>query len=324
MRSFYPFLLAVALMGLPIASRAQQQNSAPQSSVPVTSGPVKLQTDQQKSAEPVPEEMPVTVKTNDSGKKKPTDTDPVMGVPPLPSGKTSMIGGRVANIDGVRNKLAVKIFGGGKWQVAFDERTHFYRDGKETTFANIKKGDRVYVDTMLDHHSIFARNVRVVTNLGGAHARGQVISMGNGFMSIRDDLSSRPVQFQVNGETQVKRDGKAGFMSDVREGSLIAVQFSAGKESRGVAREITVLAAPGKNVTFAGKVTHLDMRTGQFAVENRTDSRTYDIAIDRQRGLPSDLMVGSEVTVAAVFDGRQYKASTINVDQSGNFDQSAH
>jgi len=135
-------------------------------------------------------------------------------------------------------------------------------------------------------------------------------------MSIRDDLNARPVYFQVSDTTEVKRDGRTATLADVRPGSLIAVQFSPDKENRGVARAINVLAAPGENFTFAGKVTHLDMRAGTLAIENRTDSRTYDIAFDRQGRLPSNLMVGSDVIVAAVFDGRQYKASNINVDAS--------
>ena len=35
---------------------------------------------------------------------------------------------------------------------AYDKRTHVYRDGVETTQLGIRKGDRAYVDTMLDGH----------------------------------------------------------------------------------------------------------------------------------------------------------------------------
>ena len=196
MKRFYPFLLAVALMGVPVGLRAQQQDA----SKPKNSQPAQQMAQKPERGDTAPdtqvEEMPVTVHPSQSTTKKPVDTDPVMGVPPLPEGKTSMIGGNVASIDGIHNKMKVKIFGdGGKWDVAFDERTHFYRDGKETTFAQIKKGDRVYVDTMSDKRGIFARNVRVVTNSTPADARGQVDSVNNGVIRLRDDLSARPVQF---------------------------------------------------------------------------------------------------------------------------------
>ena len=188
MKRFYPFLLAVALMGVPVGLRAQQQDA----SKPKNSQPAQQMAQKPERGDTAPdtqvEEMPVTVHPSQSTTKKPVDTDPVMGVPPLPEGKTSMIGGNVASIDGIHNKMKVKIFGdGGKWDVAFDERTHFYRDGKETTFAQIKKGDRVYVDTMSDKRGIFARNVRVVTNSTPADARGQVDSVNNGVIRLRDD-----------------------------------------------------------------------------------------------------------------------------------------
>jgi len=260
------------------------------------------------------DQNPVTVKTtSDSNSKKPIDTDPIFGVPPLPKGKTSLVGGRVAHIDGVHNRLTVKVFNGGKWNIAFDERTHFYIDGAETTFANIKKGERVYVDTMLDNHQIFARNVHIITKSGPASASGQVVAYNNGVMTIRDDLSARPVQFRIDGQTRVMRDGSPASAAALQPGSLIAVQFSPDTPNRGVAREVKILAAPGQSVTFFGKVTNVDLRNRQLAVENHTDNKTYEIAMDGDQTIPSNLTVGSEVSVAAVFDGRGYKAQSISV-----------
>ncbi len=261
------------------------------------------------------DQAPVTVKTtSDSKGNQPVDTDPVFGVPPLPKGKVSLVGGTVAHIDGVHNRMSVKVYKGDKWTIAFDERTHFYRDGAETTFEKIKKGDRVYVDTMLDGHQIFARNVHIVTRTGPASASGQVTAFNNGLITVRDDLSARPVQFRVDGQTQITREGGSASVADLQPGSLITVQFSPDTPIRGVAREVKILAAPGQSVTFYGKVTNLDLRNRQFAVENHTDNKTYDIALDRN-DVPANLMVGSEVSVAATFDGRGYKAQSISVKQ---------
>jgi hypothetical protein len=305
MKRFYPFLLAACLV---LPAGAQQSTTGAQAQPPQGQQPKADQENEQ----PI-DEMPVTVKIDPSANKNPDLTDP-MGVPKLPSGKTSMIGGRLSKVDGVHNKLAVKIFGGGgTWDLAFDERTRFYRDGHETTFEKIAKGDRVYVDTMLDGHRLLARNVRVVTQTGPADARGQVTSVEDGAIRLRDSLSSQPLLVQVNNDTQVTRDGRKVSIADVHEGSLISVQFLPQKENRGVARDITVLAAPGESFTFAGRVTHLDVSSGQLAIENSTDNKTYDIAVDDGKDLPPQLTLGSEVRIAAVFDGRHYKANTINV-----------
>lgn len=261
------------------------------------------------------DQNPVTVKTtSDSKSKGPVATDPVFGVPPMPKGKVSLVGGTVAHIDGVHNRLSVKVFKGDKWNIAFDERTHFYRDGAETTFEKIKKGDRVYVDTMLDGHQILARNVHIITKLGPASASGQVTAFNNGVMTLRDDLSARPVQFRVDGQTQIMRDGASASLADLQPGALITVQFSPDPANRALAREVKILAARGQSVTFDGKVTFLDLRSRQVAIENNSDSKTYDVALGAEN-VPANLMVGSEVTVAATFDGRGYKAQSISVKQ---------
>jgi Domain of unknown function (DUF5666) len=310
MRSFYPFVLALIVSVSFATATAEQQDAQPTAQASSIG-------DKATAAQPAPEEMPVTVRPDASDTRKSTDTDPVLGVPPLPQGKTSMVGGKLNKIDRVHNKIGVKVFGGGEWNMAFDERTHFYRDDMETTFENIKKGDRVYVDTMLDGHRILARNVRAVTQIGPADARGQVTSFDGDSMSVRDDLSAQPVHFTVTNSTQVKRNGTVASLSDVQPGSLIAVQFSPDRANRGVAQSITILATPGQNFTFAGRVTHLDLHVGTMSVENRTDSKTYDLYFDREGSrIPSNLMIGSDVTVAAVFDGRQYKANSISVESA--------
>jgi hypothetical protein len=264
----------------------------------------------------VPEETPITVHATAGNKS--VDTDPVMGVPPLPKGKTSLIGGKVKKLDGVRNKLRVKIFGGGDWDMLFDERTHFFRDGVATTFENVKKGDRVYVDTMLDPltHHILARNVRVVTKTAPADARGQVESVDYDTIRIYDRLSAQAVRFSVTDSTQVEHNGRAASMNEVQPGSLIAVKFSPDKDNRAVARTITLIVSPGESFTFIGKVMHLDLSTGLVAVQNRTDSQTYDIFVNHDGTVPSNLMLGSQVKIAAVFDGRGYKANHITVESA--------
>jgi hypothetical protein len=296
---FVPSLLGILLLGSYCLAQSQPVANPPSASSSTTGTSV--------------DDAPVTVRPEPNARKA-ADNDPVFGVPALPQSKTSLVGGKLTHIDGVHNRLAVKVFGGGKWNIAFDERTHFFRDGVETTFENIKKGDRIYVDTMLDGQRIFARNVRVITKTGPADARGQVLSTENGYITVQDELSDRPVQFSLASDTQVKRNGSSVSTNEIQPGSIIAIQFSpAGQERGGEAREVEILAAPGQQVTFAGKVMHLDLRNNHIAVENQTDNKTYEIALDEKRQIPSNLMVGSEVTVAAVYDGKQYKADNISV-----------
>ena len=246
--------------------------------------------------------------------------DPLLEPPPLPKGRTTLIGGIATNIDHVRNRLTIHPFGKGtKIKVFVDERSHIYRNGVETTVLGIHKGDRVYVDTMLDtsNNKILARNVRVVTELGVAEVRGQVLSanLEKGSISVRDQLSARPVMFTIAGSTQYTSTKGTATASDLTPGALVEVQFAPRRDDRTVAQQVVVLAKPGENYIFSGKVTNLDMRTSSMFVDNRADDQTYEVHVS-QAALPDPraLRIGAEVTARATFDGKQYKASNVRIE----------
>ncbi len=244
--------------------------------------------------------------------------DPLLDVPPLPKGQVTLVGGTVAKVDQIRNRLVVEPFGGGeKLKVTFDERTHIFRDGTETTQLAIRKGDRVYVDTMLNGSRVFARNIRVQSQIGPADASGQVESFNPsaGVLTLRDQLSAEPVSFRVDSGTTVKRDGQPGALADVKSGSLVSLKFAAGGRARGVVKEIAVIAVPGTSFTFVGRVTHLDLRGATLAVQNQSDGKTYDITFDpgKTEGR-ADLVVGSHVTIIATFTGSGYKAESVTIN----------
>src|SRR5689334_22648231 len=105
--------------------------------------------------------------------------DPILDPPPVPAGTTTLVGGTIRDIDRIRNRMVINVFGGGRWTVFFDERTHIFRNGAETTPLALKKGERVYLDTMLDEsrHDIFARNIRVGVVVPPADADGQIMNV---------------------------------------------------------------------------------------------------------------------------------------------------
>jgi hypothetical protein len=246
--------------------------------------------------------------------------DPLLEPSPLPKGPTTLIGGIVTSVDHVRNHLTIKPFGRGhKIKVVVDERSQISRDGVPTTILGIKRGDRVYVDTMLDRDKVLARNVRVLTETGMAEVRGQVIGLNpaKGTIHVRDQLSAQQVTFAVSGATRYSSSKGAATAADVQPGSLVDVQFAPRKDNRDVAEEITVLAKPGDNYIFSGVVTNLDMRTNSLFLDNESDDRSYELhfspAVLSSRHA---LRVGQQVTARAVFDGKQYQASNIHIDKA--------
>ena len=249
--------------------------------------------------------------------------DPVLDPPPLPTGGTTLVGGVISGLDRVRNHMTVKVFGGGQWKVAFDERTHIFRNGAETTYMALKKGERVYVDTMLDRdrHYIFARNIRVGDTVLPADAEGQIIDVdyGHGKLALRDKIDSSTVHFSVDQQTRIRRGESSASLNDVQPGALAHITFSPQHANRGVAREITIIAVPGSAFTFVGTITHLDMHRGLLAVQNSTDNKNYEISFtpssltDRE-----NLAIGAEVKIVAVFDGPRYTARAVTLTKAAS------
>ncbi|HZQ91990.1 MAG TPA: DUF5666 domain-containing protein [Terriglobales bacterium] len=328
----FPLALAVPMCGVFAAAQSNQAVPKPPSDVPAPASSAVPTRSGVEAAAASPATAP------DPGPKMPTTTifdpsatgapaaqkgpDPYLDVPPMPEGKVTLIGGHVRSMDGIRSRMTIEPFGGGKsMKVRFDERTHIYRDGVETTQLAIHKGDRVWVDTMLDGPHVFARNIHVRTQSSPADARGQVLGYDarNGVVSVRDELSLRPVRFRVDNATRFSKQGETASAADLQPGALISVRFAAGDRSRGVAQEIAVLAVPGAPFTFAGTVTYLNLATGVMAVHNQSDDKTYELSFDPARVSRRDgLRVGSQVTVTAQFQPRGYRATSVEVAQTKN------
>jgi len=310
---------AILALILAITSQAQQDTSGIQQNAGQASQPAAGKTaSAPNTAAPT---QPVTTSEYPTGSDD-NPYDPILEPPPLPKGKATLIGGIATSVDHVRNRITIQPFGKGqKIKVVVDERSHIYRNGTPTTVLGIHKGDRVYVDTLLDRNDdkILAKNVRVVTDTGLADVRGQVIAInpGRDTVTVRDMLSEKPVTFSVSSGTSYGSTKGMASAGDLQPGALIDVQFSPRRTDRDIARAITIVAKPGDNYIFSGVVTNLDMRTDSLFVDNKSDDQSYEVHFT-----PADvadlqqLKVGSEVTARAVFDGKQYKASNIRVDNS--------
>ena len=244
--------------------------------------------------------------------------DPILDPPPLPSGTTTLVGGIISGLDRIRNRINIAVYGGGRWTIQFDERTHIFRNGAEVTQLALKKGDRVYVDTMLDtnNRDIFARNIRVGTIALPADIDGQItdVDAKHNEITVRDTIGTSSVHFAVDPQTRINRGPAAASFSDLQPGSLVRVKFAADRANRGLAREIAILALPGSSFTFVGPITFLDTHRGTLAVRNTQDGKTYDLSFVAAR-IPDAgrLAVGAEVMIVATFDSTQYTAKRITV-----------
>jgi hypothetical protein len=252
----------------------------------------------------------------------PQSADPILQPPPLPPNQSTLIGGIARKVDRIKNRVVIAPFGSSKTiTVSFDERSHIYRDSRETTVLGIKKGDRVYVDTMLIGPQVFARNLRVVTTMTPAEASGQIVAYDRSSQTIRivDKLTNSPVVFRVTKDTELRSKSGQGTAADLQPGALVSVVFAPGQKG-GDAKQLSILAVPGTNYIFAGRITNLDLHAGIIDVENQSDGKNYEVHFPVGMENRADLHVGAQVAANASFDGHTYTTREVTVmpEQSQN------
>ncbi len=265
----------------------------------------------------------VVTKSND-GAHPPEDSsdivlDPARLLPDLPSlprAKASLIGGTVERLDRVRDLITVQVFGGGKLRIAFDPRTRIVRDGVQASASDLHRGDRIYVDTILDGSSVFARTIRLKPTTAG-ESQGTVMSyrVDKGELMIRDALSPQPVKVRLTSQTRVTASGRPVSAGELQPGTLVAVAFGQKQNGIDVAQEVSVLAVPGDSFTFSGVVTAVDLRLGLLVLTSSTDHKTYEISLDPSlTPVGDDLRPGADVTVFSLFDGSRYVARSVSIN----------
>jgi len=237
--------------------------------------------------------------------------DPLLDLPPLPHNEVTLIGGTVVRLDEIMNRMVVQPFGGKqKMNVAFDTRTHFYQDGKAITEREIKQGQRIYLDTMLNGNKVFAKTIWIQTAVESGVGQGQIIDFDDGkqVLTVRDELSSQPLKMRLSSGVVIRKGEQPASKSDLVQGALVALTFGPQRE----VQQVTVLATPGTAFTFSGRVTYVDMSRKMIAIDNRSDRKKYDVSVNAiPQSVLRQVREGSEISLSAVFDGNQYDARSL-------------
>jgi hypothetical protein len=286
------FLAAVILAALTAghwpALNAQSQVAVPQSSLKSASSPIDLS-----------------------------------ALPPLPRGKSTILGGEIRTVDAVRDELTLKVFGQRPVKILFDERTQVFRDGNRISLRDLGPSDHASIQTLLDGTAIYALSVHMLSQSPGGELQGRVLSYNPGTqeLEVSSAMDRQPIKLLVPAGTRITRVGQPGFIqlqpgsTDLSKGSLISVQFEPDKEGRGVASQISVLATQGAAFIFYGDISALDLHSGVLALVDPRDEMTYRISFDSDRlQAVKRLRVGAHVMVTADFDGNRYVASAIQAD----------
>ncbi len=238
----------------------------------------------------------------------------------LPPGKPTLLGGKVAKVDHVRDRLLLEPYGGGRTTVLFDERTRVIRNGRPASVDDLRAGQRVYVDTVLDGTDIFAQTVRLADAPAG-QINGQIVSFeaSSGKLTLRDALSPEQVVVRVKPGTTIRRGDRADTLGDLVRGTLVSLSFTPGSTGTPEVTSISLLASPGAAFVFTGRIEHLDLHRGLLVVLDPRDNQTYEVSIgESMRRLTQNLRQGTDVTVQTTFDGVHYQARDITINSPAN------
>lgn len=237
-------------------------------------------------------------------------------LPPVSEAPATLVGGTVDRIDLIRDKLTVRVFGGGEESFLFDPRTQVYRAGKAVTVADLHQGERVYLDTILDGTDVFARTIRLTAARATGACQGVVLKFqsNRGELTLRDALSPIRVEIRVTPSTRVTQAGRTVPARLIVPGSLISINFSSESGARNTATDISILAQPGNQYTFSGQVLHVDLRSGLLALNSSTDHKTYEVYLPPSITPDENLQPGATVIVVAYFDGERYVVRKVTLN----------
>jgi len=188
--------------------------------------------------------------------------------------------------------------------------------------GDLRAGDHVSVETVLDGTTVFARSIHMLSELPRGDSQGQVTdyNFADHELTMLDAQSRQLVKFRVPDGTAFVRQGQAATSAvepgpgDLVTGTLISVKFQSDNKGHGVASQVAILATPGTAFVFAGNVASLDLHSGLLVVVDPRDDKRYDVFFDSARfPVSRDLHEGADVMVTADFDGARYVANAITV-----------
>ena len=238
-------------------------------------------------------------------------------LPAMPRGRSTILGGEIRNLDPVLDQFTLHIYGERPMKILFDERTQVYRNGVRIPLRELRGEEHASVQTALEGPNVFAISIHMLSDLPQGETQGHVLDFNSasGELMIGSSLSRDPIRLFVRPQTRVVRVGQNAFTSqsagqgDLVSGTLVSVKFDADEKGRAIANRVTVLARPGSEFTFSGKISSLDMHAGIMVLVDPRDQKSYQVSFN-PASLPmsGSLHAGDQVRVTATYDGAHYMA----------------
>lgn len=241
--------------------------------------------------------------------------------PPLPSGRSTALGGEIQDIDPVLDRFKLHVYGQNPMKIFFDERTQLFLDGKKIPLRELRSGQRASVQTTLDGAAIFALSIHLLSQSTSGDYEGKVLAYNpaTGELTVNSSADGTRLTLVVSRDATFVRKGQDAFSStrsgpsDLQRGSLVSITFDSDNKGHAVADQIAVLATPGARFIFGGNLTAVDVHSGLLALVDPRDDLSYQVHFDSS-SLPTtqSLRVGQRVRVTVDYDGDRYQVREIS------------
>jgi len=274
---------------------------------------------------PIAHSQPQQAKDPPTDLQSATESGNLTVLPPLPSGKSTILGGSIRDVDPVLDQFTLKIYGQRPLKIYFDERTQLFRNGAKVPLRQLHPEEHASVQTTLDGGNVFALSIHTLSEAPQGECEGQVQSYDPATRELRvsSKLTPEPIRMLLSDQAQVVREGQQAFVSagsgisDLVSGSLVIVKFGTDGKGQAIANHVTVLARPGSSFVFSGRISSLDMPSGMLMLVDPRDGKTYQIFFNPSAIHGSaNLHIGDQVRVSAQLADSRYMAGEITVTSS--------
>ncbi len=245
----------------------------------------------------------------------------ISAIPPLPRGKSTILGGAIRDVDPVLDRFTLGIAGEKPMKILFDERTQVFLDGQRIPLSDLRPSMHASVQTTLDGTSVFALSIHILSRLQQGDYSGDVVyyDSSTGDLQLASGPGGAPLHFKIASDARYARKGQGSFIatqsgpSDLQKGALVSLQFQPDGKGHATVTEVTVLATPGSQFVFTGDLIALDMHVGSMVLLDPRNNQTYQINFSAAT-LPSmpNIHPGQRVRIAAEYDGTRYLAHSVS------------
>ncbi len=248
-------------------------------------------------------------------------TPDLPALPAAPAGKSTVLGGDIRVVDSVRDELTLDALGMRPMKIRFDERTRVFRDGQKISLLELRPAKHASVQTVLDGDKVFAVSIHVLSDLPESNFDGRIASYrpGTGELTIASGDAGETLTVLVPGDASIAREGQRAFSSaqsgiaDLRTGTLVSVRFRPDGNGHGISDQVSILATPGADFVFTGRILDIDMHAGFLSLVTSQEGRSFRISFDAaQAAAIAALRRGDSVRLTARYDGAHYAATGIS------------